>query len=96
MKRYSDILIIENASDLKPKNLIWEYEDAVRLNCGVIHHNGNKTFPQCYKYEEAWDVHFCGDWYPISKEEAIKEIENYMQHFVDKVLDFQTTISALR
>lgn len=96
MKRYGDILIIESASDLKPKDLIWEDEEAVRLNCGVIHHDGNKTFPQCYKYEESWDAHFCGNWYPISRMDAIREIREYMTYFLEKVAEFQETVLELQ
>lgn len=85
MKRYRNLLIIENEKDLNPENLIWKEDMETRLRCGVIHHKGNKDFPQYYKRVESFDAHYCDDYYPIDKKEAKIKIEEYIDELQEAI-----------
>lgn len=96
MKTINGILILEKEHDYDKSDVIWENNKSVRLyNLGVIHHNNNHTFPQFYKYSKPWDAHFCGDYYPIDKDEAIMEIKGYANRLTNKAKEFEKLITQL-
>ena len=79
MRFIDDLLIIESQDDYK-HGVIYEREDSIRLDkIGVIYHNGNKTFPQFYKYSAPWDGHFCAEYFKVAKREAYEIIKDYIE-----------------
>ena len=79
MKLLNGLLIIERQNDYK-SGVIYEREDSIRLDkIGVIYHNGNKTFPQFYKYSAPYDNHFCAEYFKVDEQEAYGIIKNYIE-----------------
>ena len=75
MRQVGNALVVESQDDFESRKVIWKEKDCIRISgYGVIYHRGNQTFPQFYKYEESWDPHSCGSFYPTSKEEAFVEM----------------------
>lgn len=74
------------------KNNIWDRTEnesgSVRTDDGVFYIKNGK-YPKYFKYEESFDLHFCGDWYEVTR-------EDYNKYILDLIESKQKDIKKLR
>lgn len=89
MKKIGKYLILEAKEDYNNMN-VWEVASnktktrCLDPNC-LIHHNGNKKYPQYYKYSDSDNMMECGDYWPITQEEIIDGLMGEINDLEGKV-----------
>jgi len=72
MVKFGRFIIVSDVEELK-KDAIWVREDSIRAKGGVFHIK-KAVFPQCFEYQEPFDLHFCGDYFPCPLTKMIRAI----------------------
>ena len=81
-----NLLILRSSDDLKELGkVIYDEPTATRYDEGVLNHEGNKKYPQYYRYCEPFDYHCCGDYNPITKSEFEDRIQVMIEEYQEKI-----------
>jgi hypothetical protein len=80
-----EYVLVENIDELK-KNAIWEDDKNIRVSAlGIFHYINQVIYPCAFRYVDAYDSNFYGDYIPCSKREMALVVKVEIMRFSSKI-----------
>jgi hypothetical protein len=90
-----EYVLVENIDELK-KNAIWEDDKNIRVSAlGIFRYINQVIYPCAFRYVDAYDSHFCGDYIPCSKHEMAQIVKVEIMRLSSKIERFNGVLDIL-
>ena len=96
--RYGYLMIVDSCEEIKNLgDIIFDDGLRIRINgFGVFELDDKKNWPKYFMYEEPYDLHFCGTYHEVTKDEAKEYLIKELRKKNDEIADISSVLQEVR